>query len=310
MVKKEELYYDSRDNISKIHAVKWIPEIEKPICILQIIHGMSEYIERYDDFARNMAEKGILVVGEDHLGHGKSIGEDGICGYFCEQDAATVVVRDSHRLKKMIQESYPGVPYIILGHSMGSFILRNYLCRYGTGIQAAVIVGTGMQSKPLLRMGKMIALIQKLIYKEQYKSNLLHRIAFGSSNKKILDARTEVDWLTKDEKVVDAYIADPLCGFVFTVNGFRTLFELIGRLYKKENLKNMPLDLPVFFLSGADDPIGEYGKTVKTVCQSFVDMGMKYVHMKLYEGDRHEIINETDKEKIYEDIYLWILSIL
>ena len=154
MVKREEIYFDSRDNKNKIHGIRWIPEGDKPLCILQIIHGMAEYIGRYDEFAESMAEKGILVVGEDHLGHGKSVGENGTYGYFCEQDSATVVVRDSHRLKKMTQEKYPGVPYVVLGHSMGSFILRNYLCRYGTGIQGAVIVGTGMQPRPLLWMGK------------------------------------------------------------------------------------------------------------------------------------------------------------
>ena len=110
MVKREEIYFDSRDNKNKIHGIRWIPEGDKPLCILQIIHGMAEYIGRYDEFAESMAEKGILVVGEDHLGHGKSVGENGTYGYFCEQDSATVVVRDSHRLKKMTQEKYPGVP--------------------------------------------------------------------------------------------------------------------------------------------------------------------------------------------------------
>ncbi|NTV79449.1 MAG: alpha/beta hydrolase [Clostridiales bacterium] len=142
MVRKEELFYSSRDNRTNIHAIKWIPQTQSPIAILQIVHGMAEHIECYDYFARYMAKKGILVVGEDHLGHGGSIGSDGMSGYFCKDDPATVVVRDVHRLKKMIQEEYPGVPYVILGHSMGSFILRNYLCRYGTGIQAAVITVT------------------------------------------------------------------------------------------------------------------------------------------------------------------------
>lgn len=310
MVKREELYFDSRDNENKIHAIKWIPESQTPMCILQIIHGMAEYIERYDEFAENMAQKGILVVGEDHLGHGKSVGENGTYGYFCERDAATVVVRDSHRLKKMIQEQYPGVPYIILGHSMGSFILRNYLCRYGTGIQAAVIVGTGMQPKAVLAAGKAVAAVQKLFKDSKYPSSLLNAIAFGGYNKRIKGNRTVMDWLTKDEKIVDAYIQDPLCGFTFTVNGFQTIFELVSRLYKSENLEKIPKELPVLFMSGADDPVGDYGKGVNKACRSLADAGMKRVQMKLYSDDRHEILNETDRAKIYEDIYVWILSVI
>lgn len=310
MVKKEELYFDSRDNENRIHAVQWIPDSKAPICILQIIHGMAEYIERYDDFAVSMAEKGILVVGEDHLGHGRSVGENGTYGYFCEQDAATVLVRDSHRLKKIIQEQYPGVPYIILGHSMGSFILRNYLCRYGTGIQAAIIVGTGMQAKPVLLGGKAVAAVQKLLKGSKYPGNRLNDMAFGNFNKRIRPKRTEMDWLTKDNKIVDAYIADKLCGFTFTVNGFQTLFELVSRLYKKENLEKMPKDLPVIFMAGTEDPVGDYGKGVKKACRSFLSVGMEKVQMKLYDGDRHEIINETDRQKVYEDIYLWILSVI
>lgn len=310
MVKREELYFDSRDNENKIHAMKWIPESKTPICILQIIHGMAECIERYDEFAENMAQKGILVVGEDHLGHGKSVGENGTYGYFCERDAATVVVRDSHRLKKMIQEQYPGVPYIILGHSMGSFILRNYLCRYGTGIQAAVIVGTGMQPKAVLAAGKAVAAVQKLFKDSKYPSSLLNAIAFGGYNKRIKGNRTVMDWLTKDEKIVDAYIQDPLCGFTFTVNGFQTIFELVSRLYKSDNLEKIPKELPVLFMSGADDPVGDYGKGVNKACRSLVDAGMKRVQMKLYSDDRHEILNETDRAKIYEDIYIWILSVI
>lgn len=310
MVKREELYFDSRDNVNKIHAMKWIPEKEKPVCILQIIHGMAEYIERYDEFARMLAERGILVVGEDHLGHGKSVTENGTYGYFCERDAATVVVRDSHRLKKMVQEQYPGVPYIILGHSMGSFILRNYLCRYGTGIQAAVIVGTGMQPKAVLGLAKAVLAVQKVFCGSKHPSELVNALAFGSYNKKISGARTPMDWLTKDDKIVDAYMADPMCGFTFTINGFQTLFELISRLHKKQNLEKMPKDLPVLFTAGDADPVGDYGEGVKRAYQSFIDIGMKNVKIKLYDNDRHELLNETDRKVVYEDIYQWIMSVL
>ncbi|MDE6962296.1 MAG: lysophospholipase, partial [Lachnospiraceae bacterium] len=174
MVKKEEFTFDSRDGATKIHAVRWVPE-GKVVCILQIIHGMAEYVERYEQLAQYLGEKGILVTGDDHLGHGKSVGEEGAYGYFCEQDAATVVVRDVHRLKKITQEEYPGIPYVILGHSMGSFILRNYLFRYGTGIQGAIICGTGSQPKALVKFCKLITAVQGAFLGQKHVAKMLDK---------------------------------------------------------------------------------------------------------------------------------------
>lgn len=308
MINKEEFYFDSRDGEHKIHAVKWVPEVERPVCILQIVHGMAEYIEHYDEFAVFLAKKGILVVGDDHLGHGKSVNPGEPYGYFCKEDAATVLVRDEHRLKKMIQEQYVGVPYIILGHSMGSFIVRNYLLRYGSGIDGAVIMGTGMQPKAVLEAASLLAAVQKVFCGAKHVSRLLNRMAFGSYNKKIESFKTEMDWLSANEENVQRYYDDPLCGFIFTVNGFQTLFKLIHNLYDEEKLKTMPKNLPVFFVAGAEDPVGDYGRSVEQVYQSYKDLGMENVQMKLYPGDRHEILNEADRENVYGDIYRWLLQ--
>lgn len=307
MVKKEEFTFDSRDGQSKIHAVRWIPE-GKVICILQIVHGMAEYIERYEEVARYFAEKGILVTGEDHLGHGKSVTENGTYGFFCNQDPATVVVRDVHRLKKMTQEDYPGIPYVILGHSMGSFILRNYLFRYGKGIQGAIICGTGSQPTALIKCSKALATIQGALLSQKHIAKMLDKMAFGNYNKEIADRRTDFDWLCRDEKVVDAYVKDPLCGFTFTVNGFKTLFTLIDRLNKPENLENMPKELPIYFIAGEKDPVGNYGEGVRKAYDSFQKAGMENVSLKLYPEDRHELLNELDKYQVYEDLYPWIVD--
>lgn len=307
-MKKEEFYFDSRDGEHKIHAIKWIPDATKPVCILQIVHGMAEYIDRYDGFAGFLAERGILVVGDDHLGHGKSVQPGEPYGYFCKEDAPTVLVRDEHRLKKMIQEQYAGVPYIILGHSMGSFITRNYLLRYGTGIDAAILVGTGMQSKSTLISALAVTAIQGLIFGAKHVSKFVNVASFGAYNKRIKSPKTPYDWLSRNEDNVRKYIKDPLCGFVFTVNGFQTLFKLIYNLHDKEKLQKMPMNLPIFFVSGADDPVGDYGKGVEQVYRSFKEIGMNNVQMKLYPGDRHEILNETDREDVYGDIYRWILQ--
>lgn len=308
MIQKEEFYFDSRDGEHKIHAIRWIPETKQPVCILQIVHGMAEYIDRYDEFARYMADRGILVVGDDHLGHGKSVKPGEPYGYFCKEDAPTVLVRDEHRLKKMMQEQYAGVPYIILGHSMGSFITRNYLLRYGTGINGVLIVGTGMQSAGALRFALALAAVVGALRGADYVSRLLDRAAFGGYNKRIQSPKTSFDWLSRNEDNVRRYIDDPMCGFLFTVNGFQTLFRLICNLHDQEKLKQMPANLPVFFLAGEKDPVGNYGRSVEQVCRSFRELGMENVQMKLYPEDRHEILNEVDREDVYADIYRWILQ--
>ena len=308
-MKKEDIYFESRDGVSKLHAIVWSDETKNPIGILQIIHGMAEYIDRYDDFARFMVGKGFVVVGDDHLGHGDSVGENGTYGYFCKKDPATVLVRDEHRLKKLMEAKYPGVPYYILGHSMGSFIARNYLNRYGSGIQGMIVMGTGNQSKALLSASKVLVGLTGFFCGEKHVAKFINKLAFGTFNRAIEDAKTNVDWLTKDEAIVDKYIADERCGFTFTVNGFRGLFELIYRLQKPKNLVTIPKKIPVFLVSGEEDPVGDYGEGVIGAKNDLVRAGLENVSMKLYPGDRHEILNETDKDIVYQDIYEWLESI-
>lgn len=304
---KEEFYYDSRDGISKLHAVRYTPDGDDEVRgIVQIVHGMAEYVERYEEFAEYLTTKGFVVTGEDHMGHGKSVGKDGKYGYFCERDPATVLVRDVHRLKKATQTIYPSVPYIIFGHSMGSFIARNYMFRYGTGVAGAVIMGTGMQPKNILNASKVMVGMQKVILGSKHVSELINGLAFGTYNKEIENPRTPFDWLSRDTQRVDQYIADPLCGFTFTVNGFGTLFELIMRLHRPENLERIPKDMRVLFVSGDADPVGDYGKGVQKAYDSLRAAGLTNMKLKLYEGGRHELLNETNRETVARDIYQWI----
>ena len=304
---KEEFYFDSRDGESKIHAVRYRPEDPGKIrCVLQVVHGMAEYAERYEEFAAFLVERGFVVTGDDHLGHGKSVGDKGKQGYFCEQDPATVLVRDEHRLKKMTEEAFPHVPYVIMGHSMGSFITRNYICRYGSGIAAAIIMGTGMQPKAVLGMAKILVRLQKLFCGSKHVSRLIDKMAFGGYNKEIPNPRTAFDWLSRDGERVQGYIEDPMCGFVFTVNGFGTLFELISRLHDKKNLERIPKALPVFMVSGTADPVGDYGKGVNAAFDSLKEAGLENISLKLYEGGRHELLNETNRQEIMADIWRWI----
>ena len=307
-MKKEELYFESRDGKTQIHAIRYTPDDGEIKGVFQIIHGMSEHFSRYEDIAEFLTSKGFVVTGDDHLGHGGSVGEDGLKGYFCDQDPATVVVRDVHRLKKMTQELYPGKPYFIMGHSMGSFIARNYIMRYGTGIQGAVIMGTGNQSKGLINVSKFIAGFQKLFFGDKHPALFINNIAFGGYNKRIENPKTPFDWLSVNEENVQRYIEDPDCGFLFTVNGFRTLFELIDRLLSKKNLEKVPAGLPLLFVSGAEDPVGDYGKGVTAAKDALSAAGVMDIEMKLYPGLRHEILNEKERDEVKEDIYNWLLK--
>lgn len=305
----EEFYFDSRDGKTRLHAVRYSPDDGIQICgVLQIVHGMAEYIERYKEFAEYFTARGFVVTGEDHLGHGKSVdvAKGGMYGYFCKQDPATVLVRDVHRLKKITQELYPKVPYVILGHSMESFITRNYMFRYGTGICGAIIMGTGMQSPVSLGLAKAAVCVGKLFCGERHTGKLIDKLAFGGYNKRVNEPRTSWDWLSRDPEKVDAYIADSMCGFPFTLNGFCTLFELISRLYKSENLKEIPRELPVYMISGTADPVGGYGRGVERAYDSLLAAGLNHVKLKMYEGGRHELANESNREEVKKDIYDWL----
>lgn len=307
---KEAFYFDSHDGKHKLHAVRYTPDEKGNVrCVLQIVHGMAEYVERYEEFAEFLTARGYAVTGEDHLGHGKTAAGKGKYGYFGEEDPASALVENVHRLREITGELYKGVPYVLMGHSMGSFIARNYMFRHGEGLAGAVIMGTGMESLVTVRLAKAAAEIQKAFCGDSHTSRLIDKMAFGGYNKRIDGPRTAFDWLSRDGERVERYIADPECGFVFTVNGFSALFELISRLYSKENLARIPKKLPVYMVSGTADPVGGYGKGVRRAYESLRAAGLQEITLKLYEGGRHELLNETNRDQVMEDIYAWTESV-
>lgn len=308
MMKKEEFTYDSRDNITKIHAIRWVPQKGEIKGVIQIVHGMVEHIDRYDEFARFLTEKGFVVVGNDHLGHGESINDEKNRGYFCKKDGATVLVRDVHRLKKLTQKAFPGKPYFILGHSMGSFITRKYMMEYGKGIDGAIIMGTGSKPDWLLSLGIGFTRVLTMIHGENYRSNYINNRAFGSYNKRFLPARTSHDWLTKEAAKVDEFEQDSRNDFIFSLNAYETLFRIIKYIQKEENFENVPRELPLFLVAGEDDPVGDFGEGVKKVYEQYKKLGYQNIAMKLYPEDRHEILNETDREIVYQDISNWVME--
>ncbi|MBR3771175.1 MAG: alpha/beta fold hydrolase [Clostridium sp.] len=302
---KSEFYISSSNGSNQLHCVEWKPEGE-PRAVVQISHGMVEYVERYDRFARFLNEAGIVVVGNDHLGHGLSVNNEEEFGYFGENEPSKTVVDDLYQVTLKMKKKYEGIPYFVMGHSMGSFMIRRYIMTYGSLVDGVVIMGTGSTPVPVLLGAKSFISIVRRLKGNTYRSALCDRLCFGNYNKRIHPVRTEKDWLTKDEQIVDQYLNTPMCTFLFTTNGYHTLFSTISFIQKKENIDKIPKDLPVYLISGEDDPVGNYGRGVKKVYEIYKHKNIQDIELKLYKGDRHELVNETDYEVVYQDILSWI----
>lgn len=305
MALKREFYFKSSDGINRVHTVEWSPEDGTVKAVLQIVHGMAEHVGRYDAFARFMADKGYLVVGDDHLGHGKTAASDTEFGYMGE-DGAHLLVKDEHRLQKHMKEQYPVVPYIILGHSMGSYITRRFISIYGDDVDACLILGTGFQTSLETGAGLTLAGLIGKAKGEHHRSDLLTELGFGKYCSRIDNPRTESDWLCRDEKVVDEFKNDPLCDFIFTVNGYKALFTLVREDCDDRTAAKVPKELPIYILSGAEDPVGQYGEGVMKTYEQYKQAGIEDLQVKIYPQMRHEILNECGKEEVYEDIFRWI----
>ena len=304
---KQEFYYPSRDGKTQIHAIEWIPEGEMK-GVLQICHGMVEYINRYDEFAEFMAGHGYYVTGHDHLGHGKSIQTEEDLGYFNEIRGNQYVIGDIHKLRELTMKKHPGVPYYMLGHSMGSFLLREYLTMYGTGLAGAIIMGTGYQGALVLNAGQLICRVLEAFKGWKYRSKFVDNLSFGSYNKKFEPAETTKDWITSDKERKKKYVEDPLCSYMFTLGAYYQMFEGMKVLTRKDSIARIPKELPILFVSGEDDPVGAFGKGVIKVYEKYKSAGIHNLSIHLYKGDRHEILNEVNRKDVYEDLRRWIES--
>lgn len=302
---KNEFYFKSSDGVNQIHAVEWIPEGEVK-GVLQMCHGMAEYIERYHDFATFLAQHGYYVVGHDHLGHGKSVTSMEKLGFFHETNGNEYVIADIHALRSDTAKKYPKVPYFMMGHSMGSFLVRQYIGMHGEGLAGAIIMGTGDQPNLILSAGKMICKVIAAFKGWEYRSKLVDSMAAGGYNKRFEGETDTSGWLSRDPANGKKYANDPLCGYVFTVNGYFHMFSGMAKMNTQEKACKIPTELPIFFVAGAEDPVGNFGKGVENVYKRYQNCGMKDVMIKLYENDRHEILNEYDREQVYQDILSWL----
>ena len=276
---REDFWFDSC-GAGRIHVCRWMPEGE-PKAVFQIVHGIAEVAERYDAFAQVLAQRGFVVVADDHMGHGQSVGEGDTNGYFTGGWFSAVA--DSYHLLELTKAEFPNLPYVLFGHSMGSFMARTILCKYpDSGIDAAIICGTGWQ--PAFALPAVIKVVEKL------------------------EIGRAVQQECRDARIVDAYIAHPMCGFTETTGLLRDLMTGIRYIEKPESLAAMRKELPVFFIAGGDDPVGNYGKGVRQSADAFRKAGMADVSVHIYPLCRHEILNEINREEVYGDILQWLSS--
>lgn len=301
----QDFYFQSSTGRTSIHALKCVPD-SKPRAVVQIAHGIAEYIDRYRPFMEFLADNGFVVAGNDHLGHGKSIRVPEEQGFFAEKDGWWRVVDDMDKLHDIMSNEYPELPYVLFGHSMGSFLTRTYLIKHPDKYDGVILSGTGHQSPALVLGGNAAASVMAKLSGAMGDGSKLDSLAFGTYLNKIENPRTKFDWLSRDTEQVDKYIADPLCGFVGKIGLYRDMMQGIKFITDKKNIAQMNKEKPVYFMSGDGDPVGDYGKGVERAYKAFCDAGLHDVFMRLYPGGRHEMLNETNKEQVYQDILSWL----
>lgn len=279
--------------------------VENPKGVVQIFHGMAEHSERYDDFAKHLNSKGFIVYADDHRGHGFSVKEGTVRGYIGE-DGFNNIVEDEKEISNLIRKNHKGLPLYIFAHSFGSFIAQEYITRYSKEIDGVILSGSCKQDGIDIKLGKIVASIQKSLFKETSEGKLIDKLSFGAFNSKVKNRKTNCDWLSRDEKEVRKYLDDEMCAFISPINFYYNLFNGLSELYKEEKLKKIDKNLSILVLSGDEDPVGKYGKGVIRLHEQYIDLGIKNNSVKLYEGGRHELLNETNKHEVYDYVSNWL----
>ena len=304
MIRTTHFHYPSARDGCSIHALEWSPE-GPPRGIVQLVHGISEHIGRYDETARFLAEHGFLVCGEDHLGHGRTV-SDGSYGFFAPENGWTLAARDIRALRKLEGARHPNLPYFLLGHSMGSFLTRTYLILWPGTVSGAVLMGTGQEPAPLVALGRLISALECRRLGPRGVSPLVHTLSLGAYNRRFRPNRTPSDWLSRDPAEVDAFLADPLCQPRPTVSLFRDMMRALQFIARRDQLARMDPSVPVCFLSGQEDPVGGMGRGVEKVVRRFRDAGCRNLSVRLYPGARHELFHEQNRREVWADLLNWL----
>jgi len=306
---KKDLYYMSMDGVHKIHAVIYTPEV-KPVAVLQIVHGMVEYIERYDEFAEYLTQFGIVVVGADMLGHGKSVSSEAEWGHIPGSNPSNLIVKDVHKLRVNTEKKYKELPYFIMGHSMGSYIVKKYLSIYGKNLKGAILMGSGQVQDIGTGFGLFVS--GKLAKKHDatYRSDFLRKLTFTPAYSKYDTEGEDYEnsWLTRDAAEVEKYFSDPACTAIFSVNAYKALFDTVMFDNKTKNIDKIDKSLPILFISGDSDPVGANSKSVKSTAKRYEKLGIKDIDVLLYKGARHELVHELNKKEVFQDIRFWLFN--
>ncbi|MGX6962202.1 alpha/beta fold hydrolase [Vagococcus xieshaowenii] len=299
---RKDFYVSSSNKQHDLHVIAWLPNYP-PKGIIQLVHGMAEYVERYEPFANFLIENGWGILGHDHLGHGQSVKRNTDYGFFDKHHGADVLISDTYLMTKIIKEKFPTTKIILLGHSMGSLIARNYLKRYSSDVDAAIIMGT-TSGRLDLTFG--LSLAKQLNRLAPKKTNIrLNQLAFGSFHKNFPESST-FNWLSKNQDNVHQYELDKLTGFTFTNNGFYTLFQLTKQANEKNWANDIRTNLPILVISGEKDPVGDFGKGPRKVAFDLRESGKQKLTLHLYQELRHELLNEEENELIMHDLLGWI----
>ena len=306
MISTRELSIISANGRNTLYTKIWYDNSIKYKGILQIAHGMIEHIERYNRFARYLVNQGYLVIGHDHLGHGKTAANEEELGYFPDIHMSQTLVDDMHQVSLAVKKEYPQLPLFILGHSMGSLLLRRYVMTYGDEIQGALILGTGRITPLALKAGELLVKFLMMLKGDDYHSPMIECILFGAYNKRFSANRFGKEWLTKDKAIVDEYMKDEFCHFTFSLSGIMMLIDTMKYIQNKAYIREIPGGLPVVFMSGTEDPFGDYGRGVNQIYERCKKSSLKDVTIRMYDNDRHEILNETDYRNVYKDIRKWL----
>lgn len=297
---KEKLFFDSADGIHRIAAYIYTDETVEPRGIIQLSHGMCEYVERYEDLAAFFTKNGYIFAGNDHLGHGNSV-EQSEYGIFSEND----VIVDLYNLTNILKKRYKKLPLILYGHSMGSFFARWYIEKYKEVVDAVIISGTAGPSI-LNILGRELARFITILKPDGFVSDFLVDLNFGKYNKKIPNNKTKSDWLTRDERVVKLYEADPKCQFKFSASAYLSMLTVLTRVNNRSKVEKIRKDLKILLIAGRCDPVGDYGRGVLAVYEMLKDVGIKDVTLYFDEFGRHELHNELNKEEVFEYIKKWL----
>lgn len=291
---------------TKLHMYEWKPTNNKNAKgVIQLVHGSAEHAKRYDEFANYMNENGYIVIADDHRGHGKTAKNKEDLGFFAEENGWETIIDDLAEITTLIKTTYPNLPIVMLGHSMGSFMERHYIIKYGENLKAAVICGTAYQPQMLLKFSKMIAKYHQKKLGPKEKDQMVYNLSYARFNKRFnKEGATGVEWISTDKKVQKKFKDDPLTGQVFSTSAFKDMFTGLMFIHKTKNIKKGPKDLPIFFISGEDDPVGNFGKGVKKVYKKFKKHHTN-VSLKLYPHARHEILNEPIKDEVFQDILIF-----